>query len=161
MWLPASSSESEGLWHRTPPWMERELKCENSVPFWLLVQLQIRVIQCTLYPLQATYFCCVSPARMRILCTSMLPLFESPDHQDETIFSMFEADHPLVSSHLNFSISRSPMSFSVTSRNECVLFDDIFSFLPIRGVEIERCVSYQPHKQWCNLTLVKNFIMML
>lgn len=55
---------------------------------------------------------------------------ESPDHQEETIFSMLEVDQPFVSSHLNFSIRRSPMSFSVTSRNECVLFVAIFSLLP-------------------------------
>lgn len=76
-----------------------------------------------------TYLCWVSPARTRILWTSMLLLSESPDHQEETIFNMMEADQPFVSSHLNFSINKSPISFSVTSRNECVLFGAIFSFL--------------------------------
>lgn len=67
---------------------------------------------------------------MRILWTSMFALSESPAHHEEIIFNMLDDDQPLVSSHLNFSISRSPMSFSVTSRNECVLFVAIFSFLP-------------------------------
>lgn len=67
---------------------------------------------------------------MRILWTSMFAPSESPAHHEEIIFNMLDDDQPLVSSHLNFSISRSPMSFSVTSRNECVLFVAIFSFLP-------------------------------
>lgn len=82
-----------------------------------------------------SYFCWVSPARMRILWTSMLALSESPDHQEETIFNMLEADQPLVSSHLNFNVSRSPISSSVTSRNEWVLFVAIFSFLSHKNRE--------------------------
>lgn len=93
----------------------------------LLVDICVRLpsVNCDM-----TYFCCVSPARMRILWTSMLAPSESPDHQEDTIFSMLDVDQPLVSSHLNFNIRRSPMSFSATSRNECVLLLAIFSFLP-------------------------------
>lgn len=95
-----------------------------------LLLLNVKMSFMSFPDLTRTYFCWVSPARMRILWTSTSLLSVSPDHQEETIFSMLEADQPFVSSHLNFSINKSPISFSVTSRNECVLFGAIFSFLP-------------------------------
>ena len=80
----------------------------------------------------------------------MSVLSESPDHQEDTIFSMLEADQPLSSSQWNLSISRSPMSCSVTRRNEWVLLVAIFSFLR----QVEGDLGWQVDKDF----VIKLFI---
>lgn len=136
MWSPGLRCELQGLWHRTPVW-KRKLWDMNHFPLLICIILKSTSSGVTVTVVQCTYFCWLSPALMRILWTSMSELSESPDHQEETIFNMLEADQLLVSSHLNFNISRSPISFSVTSRKEWVLLVAIFSFLTDKHVEWE------------------------
>lgn len=153
MWALVLISELHGLLHRTPPWKRNSqntnylhehprkwLHPRQDVVLPLLLEMvcflsHYKYFSKYFSKYNTSYFCWVSPARMRILWTSMLALSESPDHQEETIFNMLDADQPFVSSQLNFNISRSPISFSVTSRNEWVLFVAIFSFLPHKNVE--------------------------
>lgn len=84
-----------------------------------------------MFKIAGTYFFCVSPARTWIfwICTAEL---ESPNHHVDSLLSKEE----LESSHLNFSIRRSPTSFSVTRRKECVLLVVIFSclYLDIKNI---------------------------
>lgn len=97
-------------------------------------------------PLKTNFFC-VSPTRMRILWTSTSDSAESPDHQEDTMLSMNEADQLVDSSHLNFTIRRSPMSFSATSRKEWVLLVVIFSFLPMgKSIEAQLITVNSLHK---------------
>ncbi|KAG9343207.1 hypothetical protein JZ751_014186 [Albula glossodonta] len=73
-----------------------------------------------------THFFCVSPARTRILCTCKpVALGVSLENQ----WNRLEKEKPLYSSHRNVSFSRSPMSVSVTTRKECVLFTEMLSSL--------------------------------
>lgn len=101
------------------------IQLEHSVLFPAIVLLNdSRYIKC-----MKAYFFCVSPTLMRILWTSTLEVADSPYHHDDTIWRSEDADQLVESSHLNLSISRSPMSFSVTRRKECVLLAAIFSIL--------------------------------